>query len=67
MARPPKRQETETFEVTVPVALHRALVHLATHTAFGATENAVAAYILGKEVERMQKAEEFGLKMPTGG
>lgn len=65
MGRPPKRQETETIEVTVPLALHGALVHLATHTTFGATENAVAAYILAKEVERMQKAGEFGLKMPT--
>jgi hypothetical protein len=66
MARPVKRQETESFEITVPVALHTALVHLATHTTFGQTENAVAAYILAKEVERMQKAQEFGLKMPTG-
>jgi hypothetical protein len=65
MGRPPKRQDTETFEVTVPVSLHRALVHLATHTPFGATENAVAAYILGKEIERMQKAGEYGLKMST--
>jgi hypothetical protein len=66
MARPSKRQETETFEITVPSALHLALVHLASHTTFGATENQVATYILSKEVERMQKAEEFGLKMPTG-
>jgi hypothetical protein len=64
MGRPPKRQDTETFEVTVPVTLHKALVHLATHTTFGATENAVAAYILGKEIERMQRDKEFGLKMP---
>jgi hypothetical protein len=64
MGRPPKRQETETFEVTVPISLYNALVHLATHTMFGATENAVAAYILSKEIERMQKANEFGLKMP---
>lgn len=64
MGRPPKRQETETIEVTVPATLHGALVHLAMHTTFGATENAVAAYILAKEVERMQRAGEFGLKMP---
>jgi hypothetical protein len=66
MARPTKRQETETFEITVPLALHTALVHLATHTTFGATENAVAVYLLSKEIERMQKAGEFGLRMPTG-
>jgi hypothetical protein len=61
MARPPKRQETETFEITVPASLHGALVHLATRTVYGATENAVAAFILAKEIERMQKAGEFGL------
>ena len=66
MSRPTKRQETESFEITIPTALHAALVHLATHTSFGATENAVAVYILTKEIERMQKAEEFGLKMPIG-
>jgi hypothetical protein len=66
MSRPAKRQGTETFEVTVPIALHTALVHLATHSPYGVTENTVAAYILGKEVERMQKEGEFGLKMPTG-
>jgi hypothetical protein len=63
MARPVKRQETESFEITVPVVLHAALVHLATHSPLGATENAVAAYLLTKEIERMQKAEEFGLRM----
>jgi CHAT domain-containing protein len=66
MARPIKRQETESFEITIPIALQAALIHLATHTTFGMTENAVAVYILTKEIERMQKAEEFGLKMPTG-
>jgi hypothetical protein len=64
MGRPPKRQETETFEVTVPKAVHTALVHLATHSPLGFTENTVAAYVLGKEIERMQKAQEFGLRMP---
>ncbi|MFZ5733794.1 MAG: hypothetical protein ACOY4O_13730 [Pseudomonadota bacterium] len=64
MARPSKRQETETFEITVPITLHSALVHLATHTGYGVTENAVAAYILAKEIERMQKAGEFGLRIP---
>jgi hypothetical protein len=66
MPRPPKRQETEAIEVTIPLATFNALVHLATHTTFGFTENSVAAYILAKEVERMQKAGEFGLRMPTG-
>lgn len=66
MARPSKKQDTETFEITVPSSLHRDLVHLAAHTVFGVTENQVATYILSKEIERMQKAGEFGLKMPTG-
>ena len=65
MARPPKRQDTETFEITVPLALHGALVDLATRTVYGATENAVAAFILAKEIERMQKAGEFGLRAPA--
>jgi hypothetical protein len=64
VGRPPKRQETQTFEVTVPLAVYDALVHLATHGPQGFTENTVAAYLLGKEIERMQRAGEFGLKMP---
>jgi hypothetical protein len=64
MGRPPKRQDTETFEVTVPVSIYEILGLLATHTTYGATENAVAAYILGKEIERMQRAGDFGLRMP---
>jgi hypothetical protein len=66
MARPIKRQETETFEVTVPISLYSALTHLATYTPLGPTENAVAGYMLTKEIERMQKAGEYGLRMPVG-
>ena len=62
MSRPPKRQATETFEITVPITVHAALVHLATNTVYGPTENAAAAFILAKEIERMQKAGEFGLR-----
>jgi hypothetical protein len=49
----------------VPASLHSALVHLAARTVYGATENAVAAYILAKEIERMQKSGEFGLSAST--
>lgn len=42
MARPEKRQETETIAVTIPVATFNALVQLASHTTFGT----VAAYIM---------------------
>jgi hypothetical protein len=66
MARPEKRQETETISVTIPVATFNALVHLASFTTFGFTENTVAAYIIAKEIERMQKAGEFGLRMAAG-
>lgn len=66
MPRPEKRQETKTIEVTVSMATFSALVHLASHTPLGFTENLVAAYILAKEIERMQKTEEYGLRMPTG-
>lgn len=65
MPRPGKRQGTEAFEVTVPASLHAALVHLATHSPLGQTENLVATYILTKEIERMQKAGEYGLRMPA--
>ncbi len=66
MARPAKRQETETFEITIPISLYRALTYLATYTPLGPTENAVAGYMLTKEIERMQKAEEYGLRMSVG-
>ena len=66
MPRPQKRQETETIEITVPISLHTALVYLASHTPLGMTENAVAVYLLTKEIERMQKAGEHGLRMPVG-
>jgi hypothetical protein len=66
MARPDKRQETRTFEITVPLATFEALVRLASYTTFGFTENTVAAYILAKEIERMQREGEFGLRMPSG-
>ncbi len=58
MARPEKRQETETISVTIPVATFNALVHLASFTTFGFTENTAAAYIIAKEIERMQKASD---------
>jgi hypothetical protein len=64
--RPPKRQETEKIEITIPVSTFNALVHLASHTPYGFTENTAAAYIITKEIERMQKAGEYGLRMPTG-
>jgi hypothetical protein len=66
MARPAKKQDTATFEITVPVSLYEALGQLAEYSVFGVTENAVAAYILAKEIERMQRAAEFGLRMPSG-
>jgi hypothetical protein len=66
MARPIKRQETETFEITIPISLYSALTHLATYTPLGPTENAVAGFMLTKEIERMQKAGEYGLRMPSG-
>ena len=66
MPRPIKRQGTETIEITVPASLHTALAYLASHTPLGMTENAVAVYLLTKEVERMQKAGEYGLRMASG-
>jgi hypothetical protein len=66
MPRPTKRQETATLEITIPTSLHAVLVYLATHTPLGTTENAVAVYLITKEIERMQKAGEYGLRMPIG-
>ena len=63
MARPIKRQGTETFEITVPKALFDSLVHLATHTNMGATENAVAVHLLSNEIDRLERAGDYGLKM----
>lgn len=66
MTRAVKRQDTESFEITVPTNLFNALVHLATHTSMGPSENAVAVHILANEIERLQRAGDFGLKLPTG-
>lgn len=64
MARPIKRQDTVTFEITIPASLHKALIYLATRSPLGTSENTVAVFLLTKEIERMQKAQEFGLRMP---
>ena len=68
MGRPPRSvKETETFEVTVPAALHKALRSIfRTHTSFGATENADNhLHLSEKSIERTDaEASEFGLKMP---
>jgi hypothetical protein len=61
MARPPKRQGTETFEITVSKDLFDSLVHIASRAPHGWSENTAAVYILTKEIERMQKAGEYGL------
>ena len=47
------------------MALLNTLIYLASYTTYGPTENAAAVYILTKEIERMQKAGEYGLRMPT--
>lgn len=57
MARPANRQETRTFEVTVPIALYEYLSYLATHTTLGASENAVAVYLIGRAVEEMIRSD----------
>ena len=64
MARPTKRQDTETFEITVPVSLFNSLVHLATHSPFGQTENAVAAHMLAQAIHAMEREGLYGLKKP---
>lgn len=67
MARPSKRQETESFEVTVPKATFDALVRLATYSTYGWTENMVAVNLLNERIRKMQTDNEHGLSLPDGG
>jgi hypothetical protein len=60
------RQETRPLQITVPKVVFDDLVTLATRSPLGATEHAVAAAIIAREIERMQKAGEYGLKMNVG-
>jgi hypothetical protein len=64
MPRPSKRQDTETFEVTVPIALFNSLVHLAAHSPFGQTENLVACHLLAQAIHAMERDGLYGLKKP---
>jgi hypothetical protein len=65
MPRPSKRQDTATFEMTVPKSVFDALVHLASVGPMGWTENLVATALVSREIERMQRDGEYGLSMPT--
>ena len=60
------RQDTRSLQITLPRVAFDALVLLATRSPLGATEHAVATYILAKEIERMQKSGEYGLQMSVG-
>lgn len=58
MARTPNKQETKTFEVTVPQALYDYLGFLAANTPLGSSENVVAVHILTVRIQEMILASE---------
>lgn len=64
MARPTNRQQPKTFEITLPEATFEYLAYLATHTTLGVTENAVAAYLIGKAVEEMLRSKFHEIAIP---
>lgn len=66
MARPTNKQETRSLEITVPQSLYDYLGFLATNTILGASENAVAAYVLTKQLEEMLAGGFHNLNVPRG-
>ena len=64
--RPPKAQETETFEITVPKAAHGYLKFLAKNSMLGPTLNDVAALILVNELTDMARTKFHDQVIPQG-
>lgn len=64
MARPTNKQPTQSLEISVPQALYDYLGFLAANTAYGASENAVALYILTRQIEEMLRADVHGIAIP---
>ncbi len=53
---PPKLQDTEPFQITVPISLYRYMVWLARNSGWGPTIQDVAVKILTRELEAMYAA-----------
>lgn len=64
MARPPNRQKTKSLEVSVPQSTYEYLGYLATHTMLGASENAVASYLLTRRLNKMLRARFHETQIP---
>jgi len=64
MARPQHKQETKPFEISVPITLYEFLGYLAAHSHFGASEGAVAVYLLTKQIDEMIRTGAHNLQLP---
>jgi hypothetical protein len=64
--RPPKPQDTETFEVTIPAKAHGYLLFLAKNTVLGASVNDVAALILVNALTHMVREKFHDHTIPQG-
>jgi len=64
MARPANKQETKSLEIAVPQALHDYLGFLAANTVLGASESAVASYVLTKQLEEMLRTGFHTISVP---
>ena len=54
MAKTPNDQATRPLELSVPIELHRYLIHLAKHTVLGANPNDVARFLLTESIKSLQ-------------
>jgi hypothetical protein len=61
MARPERKQETKSLEISVPIALYEHLTYLASQSHMGATETAVALYLITSQID---ERERLGLTKP---
>ena len=62
--RPPKRQETKTFTVAVPMNLYEYLDYLARHSFIGSDVGEVASYILINQGRLFVETKFHDLKAP---
>lgn len=66
MARPTNKQETKSLEISVPLALYEYLSYLAAHSRWGASESAVAVYLLTKQVDTVAESGSGAVHLPRG-
>ena len=66
MARPANKQETKTLEIAVPIRLYEYLGFLAANSVLGASENAIASYLLTKQLEDFLTSKFHENNTPRG-